>query len=410
MVSIIKPFCLIVIMKNKRTWIEIDSTSFHHNASLYKKIIGNNTLAIVIKANAYGHGMYQIAQLADDTTTITMICVATVSDAIALRNSGIQKPILILSTIFDEDPVYLIGQNIACSVYDWQTIEAVHRLGKKHNFQFPIHLKIDTGLSRLGVDIDDAFHIVQKILQLSHIKLQGIYSHFIESHKQDQSFTLQQVTRFAAFVQQLKANDIDIPFIHLANSAGTSALDLPFCNLFRVGVGIYGFWPSDENKKITQAKYADFELKPIATWKTHIMNIKQVKKGNYIGYDRAFQAPHDMRIAILPIGYFDGYDFRLFNKASVIVRNQHAPIIGRISMNMCTIDITAIASAALHDEVILMGPYPQVHPAELGHLAGNPNVREITTKINATIERVIMPSPATPDVREKKKYTISFPE
>lgn len=398
-------------MKNKRTWIEISAESFHHNASLYKKIIGNNTLAIVIKANAYGHGMHQIAQLADTTDSINMICVATVLDALALRNNGIQKPILILSTIFDEDPVHLIDNNIACSVYDWDTIKQLDLLGQKHNFQFPIHLKIDTGLSRLGIDIADAFHVVQSILTLSHIKLQGIYSHFIESHKQDQHFTLQQVNHFAALIEQLIAHGISIPFIHIANSAGTATLDLPFCNLFRVGVGIYGFWPSQENQKITHSKYPHFELKPIATWKTHIMNIKHVKKGNFIGYDRAFQAEHDMRIGVLPIGYFDGYDFRLFNKASVIVRNQYAPIVGRISMNMCTIDITAIPDAALHDEVILMGPYPQVHPAELGLLAGNPNVREITTKINASIERIIIPSRVVPpDVRDKKKYTISFPE
>ncbi len=210
-------------------------------------------------------------------------------------------------------------------------------------------------------------------------------------------------------ISELSLRNIKIPFIHLANSAGTTALDIPFCNLFRIGVGAYGFWPSHENQTITQQKYADFKLQPIATWKTHIMNIKEVKKGSFIGYDRAFQASHDMRIAVLPIGYFDGYDFRLFNKASVLVRGHYAPIIGRISMNVCTIDISAI-DASLNDEVILMGPYPQIHPAELGHLAGNPNVREITTKINSSIERIIIPpiDPADYSVPSLKRDNFSY--
>lgn len=395
-------------MKNRRTWIEIDPLSFHHNASLYKKIIGNNTLAIVIKANAYGHDMYQIAQLAEFNEVIGMLCVATLSDALLLRKAGIQKPIIVLSTIFDEDPVHLINKQIACSVYDFETIAHLNSLGKKHNFQFPIHLKIDTGLSRLGIDPDTALTIIQEILNLSYIELEGVYSHFVESHKKDQSYTLEQVNRFSALICELKKENIPIRYIHFANSAGTMALDLPWCNLVRIGVGMYGLWPSPENQIITQEKYPYFNLKPIATWKTVIISIKNVKEGTFIGYDRSFQAPHDMRIAILPIGYYDGYDFRLFNKAAMIVRDQYAPIIGRISMNLCTIDITAIISAKIGDEVIVMGPYPQVHPAELGLLAGNPNVREIITKINPSIPRIITPQSTTayPDSPQKKKYTV----
>lgn len=390
-------------MNRKRTWIEINPVSFHHNVATYKKIIGTNALAIVIKANAYGHGMYEIAQLAETMPAIDMLCVATLSDAIVLRAKGIHKKILVLSTIFDADPEEIVHHNIVCSVYDRETVHHLNNLGKKHNFRFPIHLKIDTGLSRLGIALEEALPLIHETVSLSHLALEGIYSHFTESHKQDQSFTLEQVERFTLLIDQLQAAGVTIPYIHLANSAGTTSLDLPFCNLSRIGVGVYGFWPSADNKEITQKKYPGVELTPIATWKTHIISIKQVKKGSFIGYDRAFQAPHDMRIAILPIGYYDGYDFRLFNKASVIVQGAYAPIVGRISMNVCTIDITAITSATLYDEVILMGPYPQVHPAELGLLAGNPNVREITTKINAAIERVIVPPMVVTPIPYKEK-------
>jgi alanine racemase len=394
-------------MKYKRTWVEIDVPSFNHNITQYKTVIGNNHLAIVIKANAYGHDIGHIAQLADDNKSVDILCVATVSDALYLRRLSIKKPILILSTIFDEDPELLIHQNVSCSIYDIEMAKSLNNIGKKYHFKFPIHLKIDTGLSRLGIDVKVALATIQEILRYPYLYLEGIYSHFAESHKQDQSFTQQQVHQFSSVLAALAKNNISIPYIHLANSAGTTSLDLPFCNLFRVGTGTYGLWPSNENQLITQIRFPFFNLKPIATWKTHIFSIKTVKKGNFIGYDRTLQATHDMRIATIPIGYYDGYDFRLFNKASVIVRNQYAPVVGRISMNMCTIDITSIADACIGDQVILMGPHVNIHPAQLGLLAGNPNVREITTKINAIIPRIVTTSSSQhkTDVPEKNYYT-----
>jgi alanine racemase len=378
-------------MNKRRTWIEINPLAFDHNVSFYKKIIGHNTLAVVIKANAYGHGMHHIAQLADTNPAIGMLCVTTVSDALSLRTAGIQKPILVLSTIFDEDLRLIIGKNIICSVYDIETISHLNTLGAMHGVRFPIHLKIDTGLARFGIAWHDALSTIMQIVKLPHVLLEGLYSHFAESHKKDHSYSLEQQQRFMQVVATVQSAGITIPFIHLANSAATGAFDLPFCNLFRVGVGIYGFWPSQENKELTHVRYGNIELQPIATWKTTIIHIKKVKKGEFIGYDRTFYAEREMQVAILPIGYYDGYDFRLFNKASVLIRNHYVPIVGRISMNVCTIDVTDIADVKVGDEIVVMGPYPKIHPAELGLLVGNSNVREITTKINPHIPRFITP-------------------
>ena len=375
-------------MKVATTWIEIDQAAFNHNVYQYKQVIGDRQLALVIKANAYGHGLHEIAQLAQRNSAISWLHVVSASEALELRRSGIKKPILILATC-DQDPALLINQQIDCTIYDMEMVNQLNQIGKKQLYRFPIHVKIDTGLSRLGFEPKEAIKAIKIIKKLPFIKLQGIYSHFSESSSADQSFTLKQINALKGVIKTIQKAGIDIPLVHLANSAGTTAFDLPFCNLFRVGIGIYGLWPSEENKKVTQMRYGDFNLKPILTWKTRIINIKKVKKGRYIGYDRTFQAPHDMNIATIPIGYFDGYDFRLFNKASVLIGNQYARVIGRISMNITIIDVTDITRACVGQEVIIMGPYPGIYPQELGVLAGNPNVREITTKINAGITRVV---------------------
>lgn len=374
-------------MNDLRTWIEINQDHLNRNISQYKGVIGNRNLSIVIKANAYGHGIAQIAQFAQSNTNVHSFCVATLKEALLVRNAGTTKPILVTS-ILDGDPACAINKNIALTVYDLESAHYLQSIGTQHNAFFPVHIKIDTGLSRLGILPQDAPKLIKTIQAMPNLFIQGIYSHCAESHKKEDDFTLKQQHLFKELVKKLQASGTQFPFVHFANSAATTSLDLEFCNLFRVGIGVFGLWPSQENKAITQKKYPWFDLKPILTWKTIIQSIKNVTKGSFIGYDRTFQAQHAMRIAILPIGYYDGYDFRLFNKSHVIINGIPAPIIGRISMNMSTVDVSHIPSAQVDDKVTIMGPYPYVHPYELGLLTGNPNVREMTTKINPDIPRI----------------------
>lgn len=373
-----------------RTWIEINQANFAHNIAQYKKIIGNGNLSVVIKANAYGHGLTLLGQLAQENRNIHSLCIATIDEALALRSAGITKPI-IMPSVLEGDPRDVINQNVQLTVYDYQTLCLLNQIGEAHNFIFPVHIKIDTGLSRLGILPDKAVSFVQKAQNLNNIKVVGLYSHCAESQKEDQSFTLQQKRIFEAVVEEVKKNCASIQYIHFANSSATANLDLPFCNLFRIGVGAFGLWPSPASKAKTLELHPWFSLKPILTWKTTIRHIRHVQAGSFIGYDRTFQAKKDMRIAILPIGYYDGYDFRLFNSGSVLLHGQYAPIIGRVSMNMCSIDVTHIPEAKIDDELILMGPHERVHPYQLGLLIGNPNVREITTKINPEIQRALIP-------------------
>ena len=303
-----------------------------------------------------------------------------------MRSHGITKPILVLSTI-DDTIDQIADNNMHVAVFNKSMIDQLNSMGRKNGAIIPVHLKIDTGLSRLGVTPEHAQELLDHIAILSNICLAGIYSHFAESSNSDQSYTFTQVERFKELLAKIKPT---IPYIHLANSAGTTSLDLPFCTMFRVGCGIYGAWPSPANKKITQEKYPDFSLKPILTWKTSINCINTIAAGNPIGYDRTFMATRNTIIATLPIGYYDGYDFRLFNQGSVLINGSYAPIIGRISMNVMTVDITDIPNTKEGDPVTLIGSQPPIDAYSLGMLAGNPNVREILTKINAAIPRNII--------------------
>ncbi len=374
--------------KKYRTWVEISQSAFDHNISLLKSTIGARLLALVVKANAYGHGMEQIATLAEQNDLVDWLCVAFASEALALKNLGISKPILVMSCI-DTKPELLINTNIHCMVDNNEIMQQLNAIGKTYNYMFPVHIKIDTGLSRFGVTPDQVLPFIQAANQLQHVSIQGIYSHFAESDKEDKTFTKQQLEHFQAVLQELAAHNITIPHIHFSNSAATTTLNLPFCNLFRVGINAYGLWSSPATKESTQKKFSQFTLRPVATWKSKIIALKTVVPQNFIGYGRTFQAPRLMRIAIIPIGYYDGYDIRFSNNGSMLLHNQYAPIVGRVAMNTTSIDVTNIKNVQVNDDVILMGNYPHIHPHELATQIQTINTRELLTKINPLIPRII---------------------
>ncbi len=372
------------------TWIEISKSALKHNLAQYKSVIGPGVLAPVIKANAYGHGLIEIAHLCQENAHVGWFCTAMLSEALTLRTHGITKPVLVHSCI-DVSPEYAINKNIDFIIHDFDMAEHLNAVGTKHTYVFSVHIKVDTGLSRLGIAPKQVVNFIEKLQQLPGLKVTGICTHFAESQKQNQQFTYQQLERFNTVLDALKHHGISIPYKHVANSAATTALNLPACNLFRVGIGAYGLWPSPENKIMTQKKYPNFTLKPILTWKTRIIHIKKVSAHQYVGYDRTCKTTHETIIATTPIGYYDGYDFRLFNQAKMRVNNQYARVVGRVSMNLTTLDVTGISDVHVGDEVIILGDYPGISAYELGILAGNPNIREITTKINPVIPRIIVP-------------------
>ena len=371
-------------------WVEISRSAFNRNISQIKAAIGSRDLAIVVKANAYGHGMQEIASLAMHNQDIDWLCIAFASEALALHAAGISKPILVMSCI-DTDPAQLVGTNVHLMVDEYETAKQLREVGKLHGYRFPIHIKIDTGLSRFGVPAEDAIQFITQLQKLSHIRIAGIYSHFSESDKEDGTFTNQQINQFKTVLSTLEGANIKIPHIHFSNSAAATTLDLPFCTLFRAGINAYGLWSSSYAREKTEARHPAMQLQPILTWKSRIISLKGVPANSFVGYSRAFQTKHLTKVAIIPVGYYDGYDIRFSNNGIVYCNGQIAPIIGRVAMNTTMIDVTDIDQARVNDEVILMGPYPGINPHELGARIQNMNARELTTRINPHIPRIICP-------------------
>jgi len=388
-------------MQNPYTWIELNKTAFEHNVANLRSIIGTGLLAAVVKSNAYGHGMLQVAELCQASKNVDWLCVANLSEALKLHDHGITKPILVMSCI-DADPAGAIGTNIAFVVPDMETAEKLNislsafakasadKQSGQTEFKFPIHVKIDTGLRRFGFEPEDAIGIIETISQMPHLKIQGIMTHFAQSQKPDQSFTHQQLEKYYRILDELKERGIEIPLKHVANSAATMRFDLPLCNLFRVGIGIYGWWPNQVLREEVEKKHPGFSLHPIITWKTRVIGIKTIPAGQPVGYDCTVTTTKETRVAFIPVGYFDGFDFRLSNTGHAIINGLPVPILGRVSMNVVTLDITENPGLKIGDEVIILGPHEKITAYDWVQNTGNPNIRELITTIHPSIERQIV--------------------
>jgi alanine racemase len=361
-------------VETPQTLLEINSTAFNHNATYYKNLIGHhNKLAAVIKGNGYGHGLHHMAYLCEQSYHIDWLLVMHLSEALALQN--ISKPILVLG-YSDVSAEYAVNKNIHFMIDNLEYAQNLHDIGKKHSNQFKVHIKIDTGLSRMGVLVPDAIAFIQRVQKLDYIEIIGICSHFSASDTNPE-FTAQQYAQFNDVISNLQKNAITVPYIHMGNTAAISTIEYkPFFNLFRMGIGLCGLG------------YDKSHLQPVMTWKTHIKHIKTVPTDSYISYAGEFQTKRTTRIALLPIGYYDGYKFRFSNKTSVMINGAFAPVIGRVAMNMTIVDITDI-TAQTGDEVILMGPYPGIGAHDLAELGNIKNVREILVGINPALTRVI---------------------
>lgn len=370
------------------SWVEISRSALLHNVAQYKKIVGEALMAPVVKSNAYGHGIDLVSAVLDQCPDVAMLCVVSLSEAIRLRHRGILKPILVLS-IIDADISDAIALDIAIVVYDINFLSVVDKAARHLKKRARVHLKVDTGLSRLGFFEKELIQCIRAAHSFDTIYLEGIFSHLANSERSEHSFSHTQIQTFTTILEKLRQQSVVIPLKHISCSAAITVLHKSHFNMVRLGIGVYGLWPSQENAQATSALYPDFNLRPVLSWKTRPIQIKVVPIGTRIGYDCTYVTHRETKVATLPIGYWDGYDRGFSNGAHVLIHGCKAPVIGRIAMNLCMVDVTDIPHVSCQTEITLIGAHQDVHADTLAHKI-NTIAYELVTRINPLIKRSLI--------------------
>lgn len=320
----------------------------------------------VIKTDAYGHGAIPIARLVEPYDYIWGFAVAAVSEARELREAGIRKPILILGYTFKEDYEWMASNQVRPAVFTLGMGEQFAKAAGKQGVCAPVHIAVDTGMSRIGVPDNKAGKaIARQISAMENIVVEGVFTHFAKADEQNMDPTRTQLDRFEKFCDGLAADGVNGFMRHCSNSAGILVFPEANMDMVRAGISIYGIYPSEEVSR-------EFvPLRPVMELKSHIVHLKTIEAGTPVSYGGTFVADHPMRIATIPVGYGDGYPRSLSNKGYVLIRGQKAPILGRVCMDQFMADVTDI-SAELLDEVTLLGKDgpAEITLEELDHLSG----------------------------------------
>ncbi len=326
------------------TWTEVDLTKLKNNACQIQKHIGlNKTIFAVVKADGYGHGSIQITQ-ALYSQGVMFYCVASIEEAVVIRRPGINVPILILGTIFPYSTLPLVLEyNLTPTVSSEESFYELNKLTKKYGCSINVHLKIDTGMGRIGITPENVLPIIQRIKK-SYLKINGIYTHF-SSADSDVKYTEYQNGLFNKTVLNTeKVLGYKIRYIHAANSAAILQKKEYQHNSVRPGLLLYGLLPYENSDKIIHTE-------PILTWKTRVVHLKWIKPGKKVSYGGTYTTRKKTYIATLPVGYADGYSRLLSNKGNVLVKGIRAPVVGRVTMDMIMVDVTKIKNVCIGDEV-----------------------------------------------------------
>ena len=331
------------------TWTEVNLDAIAQNVRNIKKLIGEKKeLMAVVKGNAYGHDILEVSSVALNNGA-TRLAVARLEEGIFLRKARIAVPILILGLTLKQQAELLVSYNITPTVCEYEMIEKLSESAIKEDKVVKVHLKVDTGMGRIGIFPNHILDFVKKVKALKNIEIEGIFTHFSVADEKDKTYTEEQFKKFIEVLTILEKEGIKIPVKHVGNSA--TLLDLPYMwlDLVRPGISIYGLYPSREVQKTVK-------LIPAHSFKTRIVFLKELPAGECISYGRTYATTkRRTKIASLPIGYADGYNRLLSNQGEVLVRGRRFPVIGRVCMDQCMIDVTNLPQVKIGDEVVLWG-------------------------------------------------------
>lgn len=366
-----------------RTYAKIDLDAVLHNINQVKSQIDSSVkIMVVIKADGYGHGATVLAESIKNE--VDYYGVATIEEAIELRNYGIKLAILILGYTSQSDYLKIIENDITQTVYTRKMAEEISKLGTKCRKKAKIHIALDTGMTRIGFQANKSSLLaIKEISTLPNLIIEGLFTHFACADMEDKSYSNIQIAKYNEFLNQLEQHDIHIPIKHMCNSAGIIEFNHHKFDMVRSGIITYGLYPSDcVNKNI-------INLKPVLEWKTHVINVNTVDVGYGVSYGITYITQNKTKIATLSIGYADGYPRSLSSKGRVLIHGKYAPIIGRICMDQMMVDVTHIDNVEIEDEVTLVGKDGDnvISVEELSNLSGRFNY-EFVCGIGKRVKRI----------------------
>jgi alanine racemase len=368
-----------------RVYAQIDLDAILHNMEQMQKTISRNTKIMgVIKTDGYGHGAVPIGRELEKLDVTWGYATATVEEAQILRENGLKKPILVLGASFSESYGLLAEKEIRATVFSLRQAQALEQYAKEAERKIIVHVKIDTGLSRLGFQVtEEAADEIAQISVMPHIVIEGMFTHFAKADARDKAMANAQIHKFSQMREMLGERGVEVPILHCSNSA--AIIDMPAANMsvVRAGISLYGMWPSDEVQK------NNLDLQPVLSLKSQIVFVKELEAGRTISYGATYETTRRERIATIPIGYGDGYPRSLSNKGYVLIHGKRAPICGRICMDQFMVNVSHIPEAKEGDTVVLVGRDGQevISMEEIGELSGRFNY-EFACDLGKRIPRV----------------------
>jgi len=329
------------------TWVEVDLSALKANfATLKKRLPPGIKTMVAVKANAYGHGLVPVSRKLVSCGA-DYLGVACVDEALILRQSGIKTPILNLGAFLKTDVKAMITWDISATVVDWASAKLLDAGAAKLGRKAKVHVKVDTGMGRIGCWHEEADDLIIKLCALPHLDIEGMFTHFPVADS-DESFTRSQIAMFCALVDKLQIMGVQIPLKHTANSMAVMGFKDAHFNLVRPGLAVYGMYPSDDLMKT-------IDLEPVLSFKTKVVYLKEVCRGRSISYGRTHVTPKKTKIATLPVGYGDGYNRLLSNKGQVLIHGRLCPVVGVVCMDQTMVDVGHLKDVKVGDDVVLIG-------------------------------------------------------
>jgi len=376
-------------MITPNTWVEIDRAALLANTRACRQLIGSYCrLLALVKGNAYGHGLLETSTVLLEAG-VDMLGVEAVGEAVMLRTEGITGPIILVGPIPRANLSLLLAHQLTPLVGSPEQLQMLGEFTRQAACGLAVHLKLDTGMHRQGIMQAELPMLFDLLAKYPGLCVSGVATHLARADEAEHpAWTRRQLERFHDMVAILAASGIQAPIRHAANSAAALLWPETHLDMVRLGIALYGFWPAPA---VEQACRGKLTLCPVMTWKTRVAAVKSVPRGGSVGYSGSYVTTRQSRVAVLPLGYYDGYGRGLSNLGQVLIHGQRAPVCGRVSMNLMTVDVTDIANVQPDDEVVLLGRQETsaIAAEEIATWLGTIHY-EVTTRINPLIPRMVV--------------------